>query len=40
MKQYQTPDFDVTAYEVEDIITLSFGSVEQGGGVDKGWVEV
>ena len=25
MKQYFTPDFDVTVYEIEDVITLSFG---------------
>lgn len=31
MREYLTPDFDVTVYEVEDIITLSFG----GGDPDK-----
>ena len=25
MKQYFTPDFDVTVYEIEDVITLSIG---------------
>lgn len=25
MREYLTPDFDVTVYEVEDIITLSIG---------------
>lgn len=25
MKQYLTPDFDVTVYELEDVITLSIG---------------
>ena len=33
MKQvYQTPDFDVSAYELDDIITISIG--------DSGWVEI
>lgn len=26
MREYLTPDFDVTIYEVEDIITLSIGT--------------
>lgn len=25
MKKYETPDFDVTVYEIEDIITVSVG---------------
>lgn len=25
MREYMTPDFDVTMYEIEDVITLSFG---------------
>ena len=25
MREYMTPDFDVTVYEIEDVITLSFG---------------
>ena len=36
MKQiYSTPDFDVSVYEVEDVITLSVGTgpVEGGGEV-------
>ena len=38
MKQvYQTPDFDVSAYELDDIITISIGPVEGG---DSGWVEI
>ena len=24
MKQYLTPDFDVTVYEIEDVITVSY----------------
>lgn len=24
MREYLTPDFDVTVYEVEDVITLSY----------------
>ena len=26
MREYLTPDFDVTVYEIEDVITLSIGS--------------
>lgn len=26
MREYLTPDFDVTVYEVEDVITLSIGT--------------
>jgi hypothetical protein len=25
IREYLTPDFDVTVYEIEDVITLSFG---------------
>lgn len=28
MREYLTPDFDVTVYEVEDIITLSIGTTD------------
>lgn len=38
MREYLTPDFDVTVYEIEDVITLSFGpdgSATDGG--DTGW---
>lgn len=40
MKQvYGTPDFDVSIYDVEDIITVSvdIGPVEGG---DEGWVDI
>ena len=40
MKQvYQTPDFDVSAYELDDIITTSIGTGPVEGG-DSGWVEI
>lgn len=28
MKEYMTPDFDVTVYEIEDVITVSIGSTD------------
>ncbi len=37
MREYLTPDFDVTVYEVEDIITLSFGTVDPDQGDDEWW---
>lgn len=40
MKQvYQTPDFDVSAYELDDIITISIDASPVEGG-DSGWVEI
>jgi hypothetical protein len=40
MKQiYSAPDFDVSVYEVEDIITLSIGTGPVDGG-DSGWIDV
>ncbi len=30
--KYTTPDFDVTVYEIEDVITLSIGSGDVDGG--------
>ena len=40
MKQvYTAPAFDVSVYDVDDIITLSFGSGPVDGG-DDGWVEI
>lgn len=32
MREYLTPDFDITVYEVEDVITLSINGNES----DKG----
>lgn len=26
IREYVTPDFDVTVYEIEDVITVSFGT--------------
>lgn len=31
MAKYTTPDFDVTVYEIEDVITLGIGSEDQDG---------
>lgn len=40
MKQvYTAPAFDVSVYDVDDIITLSIGSGPVDGGND-GWVEI
>lgn len=40
MKQvYTAPAFDVSVYDVDDIITLSIGSGPVEGG-DDGWVEI
>lgn len=35
-REYMTPDFDVTVYEVEDVITYSIGNgpLEGGNGTD------
>lgn len=35
MREYVTPDFDVTVYEIEDIITVSIGGNDPDGG--DGW---
>lgn len=41
MKQaYQTPDFDVSVYELDDIITLSIGTNPVEGGGDQGWYDI
>ena len=40
MKKYITPDFDVTIYEVEDVITASSPDIEIGNddpNGDEGW---
>lgn len=40
MKQvYTAPAFDVSVYDVDDIITLSIGTGPVDGG-DDGWVEI
>lgn len=39
MKQaYTAPEFDVSLYDVEDIITLSVGTSLEGG--DDGWLDI
>ncbi len=35
--KYTTPDFDVTVYEIEDVITLSIGDGSVNGGNDGWW---
>ena len=35
--KYMTPDFDVTVYEIEDVITLSYGDQDPNGGSGEGW---
>lgn len=35
--KYVTPDFDVTIYEIEDVITLSMGDKDPNGGDGTGW---
>ena len=44
MREYMTPDFDVTVYEIDDVITVSWegdkegtGYVGAGGNGDGGW---
>ncbi len=39
MREYLTPDFDVTVYEIEDVITLSFGGADADtdNGAGDGW---
>ncbi len=40
MKQiYNAPDFEVTVYEVEDIITISVGTGPVEGG-EGGWLDI
>lgn len=41
MKEYMTPDFDVTVYEIEDVITLSIGGADSDINEGSGdWWEV
>ncbi len=38
---YETPDFDVSVYDVEDIITISVGTGPVEGGDDSdGWLDI
>lgn len=37
MREYVTPDFDVTVYEIEDVITLSIGDGKPDGGDTDWW---
>lgn len=38
-KNYTMPDFDISAYDLNDIITISVGSGPVEGG-DNGWIEI
>lgn len=40
MEKYVTPDFDITSYEIKDIITASsliIGDQDPNGGDGSGW---
>ncbi len=37
MREYLTPDFDVTVYEVEDVITLSINTPDPDENGDQWW---
>lgn len=37
MKEYLTPDFDVTVYEIEDVITLSINSNDGDNDPNNQW---
>ena len=40
MKKYEAPEFNVTAYEVEDIITVSVVSGPAIDNKEDGWVDL
>lgn len=35
IREYLTPDFDVTVYEIEDVITVSVTPIDPDG--EEGW---
>ncbi len=37
MREYLTPDFDVTVYEVEDVITLSIDPADPDENGEQWW---
>ena len=38
---YESPNFDVSVYDVEDIITISIGTGPVEGGADSdGWLDI
>ncbi len=39
MKEYLTPDFDVTVYEIEDVITMSVGGADSDYTPGNDWWE-
>ena len=39
MREYLTPDFDVTIFEIEDVITLSINSNDSNNNGNKWWGE-
>lgn len=38
MKKYTAPDFDISVYELEDVLTVNLSGEIEGG--DDGWFEV
>ena len=38
-RAYIAPDFDVTLYDVEDVLTVSVGTHDLDGG-SEGWMEI
>lgn len=38
-RAYIAPDFDVTLYDVEDVLTISVGTDPVEGG-DDGWIDI
>lgn len=39
MREYMTPDFDVTIYEIDDVITTSLTG-DWDGTPDNGWEDI
>lgn len=38
-KSYTTPDFETSAYELDDVLTISVGTGPVEGG-DDGWLDI
>lgn len=39
MKKYSTPDFEITAFDAEDVLTISVGTGPVEGG-EGGWLDI
>ena len=40
-RAYIAPDFDVTLYDVEDVLTISVGTDHvEGGNSEDGWMDI